>query len=254
MPIRSWRTTTVRISARAAARVRDAGADVRVLRTVHHVDDFTTQVLVDCQRQAILEPDQLVVVSRDWQQRIRTDYGRDAQVIHNGVDTTRFPPLDPARREELRGGLGLSERFVFLAVGGIEPRKGSIFALRAMARLRAELTPAPALVVIGGHSFQDYRSYQDQALAMLLRRRQPLVRAVLQAHRFRPVAGIFHLWGHPFIPRQRAPQGNRQIFIRCDERRIMCEPNTQYVSHNLSPCCWLCAGNRVASTIELIPG
>jgi hypothetical protein len=35
--------------------VRDAGADVQVVRTVHHVDDFTTQALVDCQRQAILE-------------------------------------------------------------------------------------------------------------------------------------------------------------------------------------------------------
>lgn len=31
------------ISARAAARVRDAGAPFRLVRTVHHVDDFTTQ-------------------------------------------------------------------------------------------------------------------------------------------------------------------------------------------------------------------
>ena len=45
------------ISARAAARVRDAGASVQVVRTVHHVDDFTTQALIDCQRKAIEEPD-----------------------------------------------------------------------------------------------------------------------------------------------------------------------------------------------------
>ena len=44
------------ISARAAARVRDAGAPFCVIRTVHHVDDFTTQALIDCQRKAILEP------------------------------------------------------------------------------------------------------------------------------------------------------------------------------------------------------
>jgi hypothetical protein len=31
------------ISARAAARVRDAGAPVTVVRTVHHVDDFTSR-------------------------------------------------------------------------------------------------------------------------------------------------------------------------------------------------------------------
>ena len=34
------------IAARAAARVRDAGAAVPVVRTVHHVDDFTTPALV----------------------------------------------------------------------------------------------------------------------------------------------------------------------------------------------------------------
>src|ERR1700738_2047093 len=44
------------IAARAATKVRGLGAEVTVLRTVHHVDDFTTQALVDCQRQAILEP------------------------------------------------------------------------------------------------------------------------------------------------------------------------------------------------------
>ncbi len=59
------------ISARAAMRVRRAGASVAVLRTVHHVDDFTTPALVDCQRQAILEPDQLLVVSEHWRQRPR---------------------------------------------------------------------------------------------------------------------------------------------------------------------------------------
>ena len=155
------------ISARAAARVRDAGADVRVVRTVHHVDDFTTPALVDCQRQAIIEPDQLVVVSKDWQVRLRADYGRDAVVIHNGVDLTRFPPVNPVDRGIWRRGLGLTDRFVFLAVGGIEPRKGSVHLLQALAILAKELDPAPALVVVGGHSFQDYGAYREEALGML---------------------------------------------------------------------------------------
>jgi glycosyltransferase-like protein len=155
------------ISARAAARVRDAGADVRVVRTVHHVDDFTTPALVECQRQAIIEPDQLVVVSKDWQVRLRADYGRDAVVIHNGVDLTRFPPVSPVHRGRWRRGLGLTDRFVFLAVGGIEPRKGSVHLLQAMAILAKELDPAPALVVVGGHSFQDYGAYREEALGML---------------------------------------------------------------------------------------
>ena len=91
------------ISARAAARVRDAGAEVRVVRTVHHVDDFTTQALIDCQRKAIEEPDQLVVVSQDWHQRLRADYGVDARVIHNGVDADRFAPIGTGRRAAAEG-------------------------------------------------------------------------------------------------------------------------------------------------------
>ncbi len=155
------------ISARAAARVRDSGAGLRVVRTVHHVDDFTTRALIDCQRQAILEPDQLVVVSEEWRHRLRVEFGRDAEVIHNGVDPARFPPIPAARREALRRELGLSDRFVFLAVGGIEPRKGTVFTFQAMAELARTVDPRPALVVVGGHSFQDYTRYREEALAML---------------------------------------------------------------------------------------
>ena len=155
------------ISARAAARVRDAGAPVRVVRTVHHVDDFTTAALIECQRKAILEPDQLVVVSEDWRSRLRADYGVEATVIHNGVDAGRFPPIGAVRRRAVRREVGVDERFVFLAVGGIEPRKGSVFLLEAMAALAGRLDPAPAVVVVGGHSFQDYTQYREDALAML---------------------------------------------------------------------------------------
>lgn len=155
------------ISARAAARVRDAGAGIRVVRTVHHVDDFTTPALVDCQRQAILEPDELVVVSNEWRTRLENEFGRTARVIHNGVDPHRFSPIDPARRETIRRGHGLADRFVFLSVGGVEPRKGSVFLFQALAILAKELDPAPALVVVGGHSFQDYAAYREEALDML---------------------------------------------------------------------------------------
>jgi glycosyltransferase-like protein len=155
------------ISARAAARVRDAGARVRVVRTVHHVDDFTTQALIDCQRKAIEEPDQLVVVSQDWRNRLKADYGVDATVIHNGVEADRFAPIGAERRAALRHRAGLADRFVFLSVGGIEPRKGSVFLVQAMAMLAHEPDPRPALVVVGGHSFQDYTRYRDDVLATL---------------------------------------------------------------------------------------
>ncbi len=155
------------IAARAAARVRDAGAPVTVVRTVHHVDDFTTQALIDCQRQAILEPDRLIVPSEDWRTRLRREFGVEAEVVYNGVDASRFGPIDPARRSTLRRESGTADRFVFLSVGGIEPRKGTVFLFQALAELIAEPGPRPALVIIGGHSFQDYVDYQDKALAML---------------------------------------------------------------------------------------
>jgi glycosyltransferase-like protein len=152
------------VAARAAARVRDGGRGIPVVRTVHHVDDFTTPKLIDCQRQAIFEPDRVVVVSRHWQELLRDGYGVEAEVIHNGVDAARFAE-EPAAGvvEALRDKVGAGDRFVFLAVGGIEPRKGSVHLLEAMGKLG----PGALLAVVGGHSFQDYTAYRDAALARL---------------------------------------------------------------------------------------
>src|SRR5207237_5435434 len=50
-------------------------------------------------------------------------------------------------------------------VGGIEPRKGSVTLLEAMAGVVAA-SPA-VLAVVGGHTFFDYRAYRDGALARL---------------------------------------------------------------------------------------
>jgi glycosyltransferase-like protein len=152
------------IAARAAARVRDHGARTLVLRTVHHVDDFTTPVLVDCQRRAILEPDHVLVVSDYWRRLLGEDPGVVAEVVPNGVDLGRFSrpcAVDPA---SLRARVGAEDRFLFLTVGGIEPRKGSAALFEAMATLRAGVEPTPVLGVLGGHSFQDHSAYREAAL------------------------------------------------------------------------------------------
>jgi glycosyltransferase-like protein len=156
------------ISARAAARVRDAGAGLPVLRTVHHVDDFTTSKLIDCQRQAILEPDRVLVVSRYWQGLLWDDYGVKADLVHNGVDADRFAqPPAPGVVDRLRRSVGAGDRFVFLAIGGFEPRKGTVHLIAALGELARRPGVRPLLVVVGGHSFQDYYSYRDDALASL---------------------------------------------------------------------------------------
>ncbi len=154
------------IAARAAVRVRNSGVRVTVVRTVHHVDDFTTQALVDCQREAVLEPDVVLVVSEQWRRILRDEYGRRAVVVHNGVDPDRLPAPSERARAGLRDGIGADGRFVFLGVGGVEPRKGSVHAFHALARLRRKGVDA-MLAVVGGHSFQDYAGYRNAALAEL---------------------------------------------------------------------------------------
>ena len=162
------------ISARAACQVRDGargpadapGPAPVVLRTVHHVDDFTSPSLVDCQRQAILEPDKILVVSEHWRDLLRREYGTAAQVVHNGVDTARFQAADPGLAAALRRRAGATRRPLILSVGGIEPRKGSDTLVRALAALK-HAGRRPVLAVVGGHSFQDYRAYRDRVLASL---------------------------------------------------------------------------------------
>ncbi|WP_157978262.1 MSMEG_0565 family glycosyltransferase [Nocardia aurea] len=147
------------ISGRAAPQVH-----ARVVRTVHHVDDFTTPALVDCQRRAIVEAGHVLVVSEHWRRVLLQEYGVAARVVRNGVDPARFPPVGARRRASLRESVGAENRFLLLAVGGIEPRKGSKTLFRALGLLRGE---RPVLAILGGQSFRDYEWYRREALALL---------------------------------------------------------------------------------------
>ncbi len=153
------------ISARAAARVRDGGGGFRLFRTVHHIDDFTTPALIECQDAAITEPDRVLVVSEPWRRRLLDDYGVGAAVVTNGVRVERF--AGAARSPELRASINAADRHLFLTVGGIEPRKGSRYLVEALGLLKAMPGPRPMLAVVGGHSFQDYRAYRDEVLGSL---------------------------------------------------------------------------------------
>lgn len=154
------------IAARAATAVRDEeAAPVPVVRTVHHLDDFTSASLIDCQHRSVHEPDHVLAVSEHWRAELARQYDLDAPVIHNGVDVARFGGHAPIDAATLRGRVGAGDRFVFLTVGGLEPRKGSYELIEALGRLSARLDPPPLLVVLGGHSFQDHRPYRERVLA-----------------------------------------------------------------------------------------
>ncbi|WP_305788950.1 MSMEG_0565 family glycosyltransferase [Symbioplanes lichenis] len=126
-----------------------ANAVDRCVRTVHHLDTFTTPELAACHEKAIVRPYAHLCVSAAVAAEVRAGWGLDPTVIPNGVDAARFARAEPSR---IHGSY-------VLTVGGIEPRKGSIDLLEAYARLRRDL-PDLRLVIAGGETLFDYRDYR----------------------------------------------------------------------------------------------
>jgi glycosyltransferase-like protein len=132
-----------------------ANAADECIRTVHHLDQFTTPELAACHERALVRPYAHVCVSSAVAAELRDGWGIPATVIPNGVDAARFATADPAGRDAWRDRLG----DYVLAVGGIEPRKGSLDLLDAYALLRRDL-PGLRLVIAGGETLFDYRDYR----------------------------------------------------------------------------------------------
>ena len=152
------------LSANAALDLRDEGVIEHVVRTVHHVDDFISPSLIECQDRSILAPDLVLCVSHPWIDRLADEFAVQARLVRNGVDRERFrAPRDPAERAADRDALGLGDRLTVLTVGGIEPRKGSLTLLEGFANLRAQ-APAldPLLLIVGGATLFDYRDEIDR--------------------------------------------------------------------------------------------
>jgi glycosyltransferase-like protein len=152
------------LSANAAVELRDQGVIGHVIRTVHHLDDFTSPSLIECQNRSILGPDALLCVSEPWVERLRREYDVGADVVRNGVDTRRYrPPRDASERLRDRDAFDLGEHFTVLTIGGIEPRKGSLTLLEGFGRLRALAPELDArLIVAGGATLFDYRHEVDR--------------------------------------------------------------------------------------------
>lgn len=130
------------------------------IRTIHHLDEFTTPQLIACHDAAIREPIARLCVSAAVAADVEAGWGVMPTVIPNGVDAGRFAaaagPSGAARRAAWQASLG---QYV-LALGGIEPRKGSIDLLEAFALLRARRSDL-RLVFGGGETLFDYRPYRD---------------------------------------------------------------------------------------------
>jgi len=140
-----------------------ANAAMPCVRTIHHLDDFTTPQLRACHERAVVAPVARVCVSAAVADEVRAGWGLEPTVIPNGVDAARFaaaaaPDVTGARaaREEWRRRVGAP---YVLALGGIEPRKGTLDLVEAFALLRRD-HPDLALVLAGGETLFDYRDYR----------------------------------------------------------------------------------------------
>jgi glycosyltransferase-like protein len=136
-----------------------ANAVLPCIRTIHHLDHFTTPQLAACHERAVVEPSHLICVSAAVAGEVRRGWGPAPTVIPNGVHSARFAAAadDTDGRALWRDKLG---RYI-LALGGIEPRKASIDLLDAFAVLRARAGLRDLRLVFGGgETLFDYRDYR----------------------------------------------------------------------------------------------
>lgn len=129
------------------------------IRTIHHLDQFTTPILAECHEKAVVEPYARICVSEAVAAEVAAGWDLHPTVIPNGVRADRFIAAAAAAGDQQtwRDKLG---RYV-LAVGGIEPRKGTIELVEAYHLLR-RTHPDLGLVIAGGETLFDYRDYRAE--------------------------------------------------------------------------------------------
>lgn len=149
------------ISANALIQLRQQQHLFHVVRTVHHIEDFQSPYLQQCQDRSIYNPDLCLCVSDHWQQELATEYQITAPRVTNGVNLERFSPIPTGQEPALKQTFGLKGSPIYLTVGGIEPRKNSIRLLTAFAQV-LQKRPQAQLVIVGGATLFDYQDYRDQ--------------------------------------------------------------------------------------------
>ena len=152
------------ISANALVMLRRRGLVHAFVRTVHHIEDYNSPYLQQCQERSIWHPDLCLVVSQYWQQQLLKHYQIHALRVINGVNGDRFTPTPSPQDLCLQNQLGITGHPIFLTIGGIEPRKNTLQLIRAFAQVRRSL-PQAQLVIAGGATLFDYQAYRDAFFA-----------------------------------------------------------------------------------------
>ena len=145
------------LAANALLAARSAGS-APVVRTVHHVERFDSPYLTDCQRRSVREADGVLSVSRVTRKNVLQQFGRRSRLVYNGVDSTRFAVRQPLVEQRLRSRFGIeSGDAIVLSVGGVEPRKNALLALRAVGAAGANVRVR--WIIVGDHSIWDHADY-----------------------------------------------------------------------------------------------
>ncbi len=158
--VRSWRPDIVHshmVHANLLARALRFLAPVPALvSTIHNIDEGG-RLRMAAYRLTNGLVDHMTIVSEAAARRFVDDRivpERLLRVIPNGVDTERYRGVPAEIRENLRRLLGLTDAFVWLAVGRFEIAKDYPNMLRAFARVR-ELRAEARLLLVGRGSLQE---------------------------------------------------------------------------------------------------
>ncbi|GAC1404272.1 MAG: MSMEG_0565 family glycosyltransferase [Candidatus Velthaea sp.] len=149
------------ISANALATLCEQDRVPGFVRTVHHLDAFEDDALNVLQDRSVTRARACFVVSDLWKQELSTRFGIEATVVPSGVDAGRFTPAAAGARDALRARFGCAGGPMFLALGGVEPRKNTLGILAGFARVRQNV-PTARLVIAGGSSVFDHSRYRAQ--------------------------------------------------------------------------------------------
>jgi glycosyltransferase-like protein len=149
------------IGANALVRLRELDKIKHLVRTAHHVEDYASPYLVECQDKSIRQPDLCLTVSDRWHKALQQDYQITAPRVLNGVDAVRFSRIKSGQETSLKQTYGLTGTPIYLTVGGIEPRKNSLNLLQAFA-LVLQQQPTAQLAIVGGATLFDYQDYRDR--------------------------------------------------------------------------------------------
>ncbi|MEM9266594.1 MAG: MSMEG_0565 family glycosyltransferase [Cyanobacteria bacterium P01_F01_bin.13] len=153
------------LSANALAILKKQGRIPHFVRTIHHIEDFQSPYLQDCQEKSIHQPDRCLCVSDVWQRTLAKDYGIQAHRVINGV-SSRFSPQPDGSESALAQTYGIQEGPAYLTLGGIEPRKNSINLLKAFHQVRQQ-QPQAQLVIAGGATLFDYQAYRQEFMELV---------------------------------------------------------------------------------------